>query len=180
MRKWDFTLIVDADLEDDALVEKLAAAGADDATFGIADGIPYADFTREAASFPVAVMSAIHDLEQVAPVAVVRLEPDDLVTLAEIARRLGRTRESVRLLASGRRGKGTFPPPLSHLRARSKLWRWSDVGRWAGIYSSDEELDALFVAMLNAALELRRLRHEAPGNEDGARIASQIAELAPA
>lgn len=158
MREWDFTLIVDGDVMDEVVLDKLAEHGADDATFGVADGVAYADFTRTAASLPAAILSAIHDIEGVPGISVLRVEPDDLVTLAEIAERLDRSRESVRLLAAGQRGKGTFPPPVSHLRARSKLWRWSDVARWAGVLSAEAERNARYVALLNAALELRRLR----------------------
>lgn len=161
MREWDFTLIVDGDVMDEVVLDKLIDQGANDATFGVVDGVAYGDFTREAASLPTAIMSAIADLEAVPAISVLRIEPDDLVTLAEIAARLDRSRESVRLLAAGHRGKGTFPPPVSHLRARSKLWRWSDVARWAGALSPEDEANARFVAMVNAALELRRLRRQA-------------------
>lgn len=161
MREFDFTLIVEGELENEVVIEKLAAGGADDATFGVADGVAYADFAREAAAFPIAVFTAIRDLEDVPGIQVIRVEPDDLVTLSEIAERLDRSREGVRLLAVGHRGKGTFPPPVSHLRARSKLWRWSDIARWAGVLTPEEEGDAHFVAVLNAALEMRRLRQAA-------------------
>jgi hypothetical protein len=178
MHEWDFTLIVDGDLTDDVVVEKLIAHGADDATFGVAASVAYADFSREAASFPSAVMSAIHDVEGVPGISVLRVEPDDLVTQAEIAERLDRSREGVRLLAAGHRGKGTFPSPVSHLRARSKLWRWSDVARWAGALSPEEERDARFVAMVNAALDLRRLRRQARDpDEEGVEIFSSIVAL---
>jgi predicted DNA-binding transcriptional regulator AlpA len=90
-------------------------------------------------------------------VRVRRVEPDDLVTLSEIAERMGRTRESVRLLAAGERGAGDFPPPVSHLRSRFRLWRWSDVAAWAGVVSDEERDRARFVALVNAALELRGL-----------------------
>jgi len=178
MREWEFTLIVAGDVTDDVVLDKLAEHGAEDATFGVADGVGYADFSREAASFPAAVMSAIHDLESVPGIMVLRAEPDDLVTLAEIADRLGRSREGVRLLAAGHRGKGTFPAPVSHLRARSKLWRWSDVARWAGVLSSDEELNARFVATVNAALDLRRLRSVSGREDEYFQAASSLAAFA--
>jgi predicted acylesterase/phospholipase RssA len=180
MREWDFTLIVDGDVMDEVVLDKLAEQGADDATFGVADGVAYADFSREAASFRAAVFSAIRDLESVPGVLVLRIEPDDLVTMAEIAQRLERTRESVRLLAMGHRGQGTFPPPISHLRARSKLWRWSDVARWAGLLSEEDERNTRLVGALNAALELRRLHGTlaAAEEEEDFQAASSLAALA--
>lgn len=165
MREWNFSLIIDGDLSDEILVEKLAGEGVDDATFGVADGVSYADFHREAASFTAALFSAISDLERIPGIRVFRVEPDDLVTLSEAAKRLNRTRESVRLLAAGRRGKGTFPPPISHLWARSKLWRWSDIAEWAGELDEEEERRAHFVALCNAVLEGRRLVQRASPDE---------------
>ena len=175
MREWDFTLIVDGDLSDEMVIDKLMANGFDDATFGVADGVSYADFSREAATFFQAVISAVHDLEGVG-LRVLRVEPDDLVTLAEIADRLHRSREGVRLLAAGHRGRGTFPAPISHLRARSKLWRWSDVARWAGELDSDEERAAQFCAFLNANLETRRLRRLSSEDDEAIEAATGLLE----
>jgi len=175
MREWEFTLIVDGDVTNEVVLDKLAEQGAEDATFGTAAGVAYADFSREAASLPAAVMSAINDLEGVPGISVLRVEPDDLVTQAEIAERLDRSREGIRLLAAGHRGKGTFPAPVSHLRARSRLWRWSDVARWAGLFSPEEERDARFVAMVNDALDLRRLRRQTTQpDEEGMDVVSSL------
>lgn len=153
MNEYGFTLIIEGDVE--AAMDKLFEAGCDDATFGAVDGVQYADFDREAPTFARAVSSAIVDVESVPGLLVRRVEPDDLVTISEIAERLGRSRESVRLLAAGARGPGDFPSPVSHLRTRSRLWRWSEVADWAGESTPEEQERAGFVAALNAALELR-------------------------
>lgn len=156
MSEFEFTLVIEGPVMEDTTAESVFEAGCDDATFGAIDGTGYGEFIREASSFKEAVSSAIRDIESVGGLSVIRVEPDDLVTLAEIAERVGRTRESVRLLASGERGSGGFPTPASHLRARSRLWRWSEVAAWFG---SDEEMErARSTAAVNAALELRRLR----------------------
>ena len=64
-------------------------------------------------------------------VTVARVEPDTLVTIADIAERLGRSEESVRLLIVGKRGPGRFPVPVARLgRRKSRLWRWTDVLSW--------------------------------------------------
>jgi predicted DNA-binding transcriptional regulator AlpA len=79
------------------------------------------------------------------------------VTLSEIAQRLARSRESVRLLASGERGPGDFPPPVSHLKARTRLWRWSEVAAWAKCHDQSIDLSAATaIAAINAALTLRQ------------------------
>ena len=44
--------------------------------------------------------------------------------LAEIARRLGKTREYIRLLTEGKRGNGDFPSPIAGVSQKSLLWSW--------------------------------------------------------
>ena len=77
--------------------------------------------------------------------------------MTEIADRLGRSRESVRLLVQGSRWPGGFPAPVSHLKARSRLWRWSEVAAWAQKIQTDAEVprESLLIAAVNAALALR-------------------------
>ena len=75
------------------------------------------------------------------------------MTQAEIAERLGRSSESVRLLASGQRGDGTFPQPVVRTTSRGSLWRWSQVAAWAG-RPADEVERAEWVALVNAKLAM--------------------------
>jgi predicted DNA-binding transcriptional regulator AlpA len=169
---YDFTLVLDgvSDLTDE-VTDALYGGQCDDALVLMRDGVVYVDFTREADSFAEAVLSAINDVESSEIGArVVRVEPDDLVDMAEIARRTGRSRESVRQLVHGERGPGTFPPPVANLRRRSPIWRWTDVMRWfaerqvpsapsavPATGSPSVYLDAsVLTAALNASLELRR------------------------
>lgn len=37
---------------------------------------------------------------------------------------------SVRLLASGDRGPGDFPPPAARAEQRNRPWRWAEVAQW--------------------------------------------------
>ena len=124
MSEHEFTLVIEGDLSDEGVVRALFEAGCDDATFGVIGGVGYGEFIRAAPSFSEAVLSAVHQVESVPSLRVRRVEPDDIVTMAEIAERLDRTRESVRLLIAGRRGPGGFPPPVSHGRERGRRWRW--------------------------------------------------------
>ena len=108
-----------------------------------------------------AVLTAIADVHRAnTGVWVSRVEPDALVTAAEIARRVGRSRESIRQLIQGERGPGEFPPPIANLRRKSPIWRWSDVAAWfdqkIGGIESSLVADAADVAAVNAALELQR------------------------
>lgn len=157
MDEYPFTLVIAGNVDTDEAIEALFEAGCDDATFGSVDGIGYADFLRQAPSFAEAVRSAISAVESVPGLRVQRVEPDDLVTMTEIAERLGRSRESVRLLIQGRRGPGDFPAPASHLKARTRLWRWSEVAAWAEKLPTAESVrrDSYLIAAVNAALALR-------------------------
>lgn len=156
MSEYEFSLIIDGDLARDDIVNALFEAGCEDATFsGQVGGIGVGDFLREAATLAEAVMSALVAVESVGGLLVRRVEPDDLVTIPEIAGRLGRSPESIRLLANGERGGGTFPPPISHLRTRQRLWRWTDIAGWAGRLTIREREDASFLAALNGLLEAR-------------------------
>jgi hypothetical protein len=155
MAEHHFTLVLapDPGLEDGSAVEALGAAGATDSMVGRGpDGVWVAVFAREAPSFEEALKSGLAAVRD-ARLVVRRVEPDDLVTQSEVAERLGRTSESVRLLASGQRGDGTFPAPSVRTTSRGSLWRWSQVAAWAG--RPAEEVDrAEWVAVVNARLQL--------------------------
>ncbi len=167
-QEYSFTLILSGlfDLTE-AVCDALYEAGCGDALLGVRDGVVFLDFDRRADSFQDAVLGAIADVEGAGLGArVVRVEPDELVTMAEIARRAQRTRESIRQLVTGERGPGRFPPPVASLKGRSPIWRWTDVAHWlaekeasagkeSGVLRSAQEEGAA-VAAVNAALDLRR------------------------
>lgn len=156
-----FTLFVQgADMLSDESMDALFEAGCDDATFGARDGAQYAEFDREATSFEKALSSAIRAVTRALPgLTIVRVEPDDLVSMAAIAERSGRSRESIRLLAAERRGPGGFPPPIAYVDQKTRLWHWPDVAHWltehdkANVDVDPEAAD--LVAALNAAYDLR-------------------------
>lgn len=168
---FSFTLFVQGpDVLTDEAVDALFAAGCDDATFGARDGAQYAAFDREASTFEQALASAISDISLALPgLSVIRIEPDDLVSMATIAERAGRSRESIRLLATEQRGPGGFPPPVAYVDRKTRLWHWPDVARWLAEHDKaniDVDPDAAdLVAALNAAFDLReharRLRQPA-------------------
>jgi hypothetical protein len=175
---WAFTLVLSGvRAVTDEIENALFEAGCDDALLCTRDGAIYLDFDREAPSFREAVLSAIADVEEAGIGArVARVEPDELVTMAEIARRSGRSRENIRQLVTGLRGPGDFPLPLASLKQRSPIWRWTDVSRWLeeslGIEGTPAEQanslretpdTGVLVAAINAALDVRR--HVADGGE---------------
>lgn len=85
------------------------------------------------------------------------LLPDDLVTIAAIAARTGRSDESVRLLCQGRRGPGGFPPAAGFINEKTQVWRWTDAARWFA-HALDESPTgaehAAFLAAVNDAFDL--------------------------
>ncbi len=157
-----FTLIVDGrDMQGDAVIDALYQAGCDDALIGRTDGIQYAEFDREAVGLVEAVLSAVGDIEKVEGVEVVRIADAGLVSMADMAARTGRTREGVRLLVTGARGPGGFPPPVTDPRSRYRLWRWSEVEGWLAASLGEEAtaMEAHVLAAINAGLELRHHGH---------------------
>jgi hypothetical protein len=158
MTTYHFTLIVEgADLQSAANVDALFEAGCDDALVGRVDDVQFVEFDRESATLEAAVLSAVTEVERISGAHVVRLADAGLVSMADIAERASRTRESVRLLVAGERGPGAFPPPVTDPRGRYRLWRWSEVRRW---FADDlgeliEESDGHVVEAINAGLEFR-------------------------
>jgi len=95
-------------------------------------------FDREAASLAEALVSALRDVEA-AGLVVDSVRSEDLVTLKEIAARTGRTYESTRLLAAGKRGPGGFPGPMSS--AGWTLYSWAQVRPWFARHAPASALD---------------------------------------
>ena len=79
-------------------------------------------------SLPDAIASAIGGV--IAAGAVVdRVEPDPLVSLADMAARAGLTRAAMTNYSQGKRGS-RFPSPVAKITSESPLWDWATVARW--------------------------------------------------
>lgn len=122
--QYEFTLVVDRDPT--AMADQLFAVGDGDY---VPEGPnpSLVHVLQDATTLPAAIAAAVHAIESVG-LAAVGLKSDDLVSVKEIAARLGRTYESVRLLAGGRRGPGGFPAPLSE--GQWALYSWAEVADW--------------------------------------------------
>ncbi len=159
MKTYTFTLIArGVDLQADDNANALFEAGCDDALVGRTDGTQYLDFERTANSIEAAVLSAVSDVEQLEGIEVLRIADAGLVSMADIASRTDRTRESVRLLITGERGPGNFPPPATDPRGRYRLWRWSEVQTWiakAIPNAATADPDESALVAFNAGLALR-------------------------
>lgn len=136
-------------------IEDASLMGPDD------DGTFLIEVDRRAPEIAPAVTGAVDELRSALPDALIlRVEGDDLATIADIAKRAGRSDESVRLLIEGRRGPSGFPPPAGRLGARTRVWRWADVAPWfADVLGEplDGTDESAFLQALNDALDLRRL-----------------------
>lgn len=166
-REYDFALILEgiADLTDDVM-DALFDAGCEDATFSMRYGRVFAEFSRETESYKDAVLSAIRDVRRAKTTAeVLRVNPCDLVTQADIARRIDRSRELVSQYISGDRGPGMFPPPECFLAEDKPLWMWCAVSYWLAenqLIRPEEYREAEFVWVINDWLSAERARRGNP------------------
>jgi len=121
-------------------------------------GTVYLDFSRKAASAEEAVISAIQAVESIpAKATVISILPDDLVTEADIAKRLKRSRQTISLwVKRARRQQKPFPNPISRLSDKSPMWRWFEVVEWLycqRLVRNKQLLNlAKFIEHLNAVL----------------------------
>jgi len=129
----------------------------DDVAFGVDGSLPIAEFDREAPTLTEAIVSAVRSLESVGLVPV-RVIDEDLLTLADIADRIGQSRESVRRYAAGSRGPRDFPPPVNPRRDGTLFYRWSEVSPWIRQHLEIDVTDT-DVALVVANLVLQARQH---------------------
>jgi hypothetical protein len=162
-REHDFTLVITGITElipeaEDALFE----AGCDDATLSVRHGRVFLTFSRTATSMKDAILSAIRDVRKADVGAdVLRVDICDLVTQAEIARRIGRSRQLVHQYLTGARGPGGFPAPACDLDEGTPLWSWCEMADWFwrnDMIKEDTLRESNEVAAINAVLELEHRR----------------------
>lgn len=169
MTEWTFRLTIRGIELTDEQLDTLHEAGCDDGSFSVEpDGTVVAFFDREAPTEQDAVISAIADVEHAGIDArVLRVQADDdWLTASEIAERVGRSRQSIALLARAERGPGDFPSPVARQHSSNPLWSWPEVEVWFEHYAPDAlpapgpRLSPDFLAEVNDRLDLReRLRH---------------------
>jgi hypothetical protein len=155
-----FTLKYQIANEDpDELVERLGAAGCDDALVGTGQAGRLAlEFTRNARNAHAAMLSALREVRNALPDAKLIEATPDLVGLTDVADMVGVSRQNMRKLMVGH---GTrFPPPVHE--GSSALWHLADVLGWLkdkGNYEVDESLIEIAIStrQINIAKEVRLL-----------------------
>ena len=132
MNEYEFTLVVLSDAEFEDVIEPLYESGCDDATICSRGGVMHLIFTRESTDFETAVLSAIANIETAGPMLRVKgLEPSDLVSLNEIASRLGYSEEYTRELLTGVISSLDNPPlPYTNVDYGDTIWSFKDVVSW--------------------------------------------------
>jgi hypothetical protein len=174
-REHDFTLVLTGINEINSDIENtLFAAGCDDATLSVRCGGVYLTFSRTAETLKEAMLSAISDVKKAQIGAeVMRVDICDLVTQADIARRIGRSRQLVHQYVTGKRGPGGFPPAVCHITEDSPLWMWCEVAYWLSqndMIKEDVLREAQESAIINTILDLNYQRKRDP------RLAQEVME----
>ncbi|MTK05444.1 AlpA family transcriptional regulator [Micromonospora sp. CP22] len=149
------------DLDDDVTLEMLGQH-LSDLAWSEFDGAVIATLYT-AAKDPVATaLEAARRICHVLPDAKVLEVDSEVVSVSDVAFRLGVSREAVRLWAEGKRGPGNFPPPMGTVGGgKSRIWQWAQVHRWVrqhyGIGDEETHLTPEQVAELNGCL--LRIKH---------------------
>lgn len=143
---------------DDA-IERLGAAGCDDALIGI--GLPgriALEFTRDADSAIAALSSALADVKRALPSSQLIEVSPDLVGLTDVADKVGVSRQNMRKLMLNH--ASTFPVPV--YEGTTSLWHLLDVLAWlrerGGYLVSPQLMEVAQVALwMNLRKESARL-----------------------
>ena len=161
MTNFEFTIIASGlDPQADDFEDRFYNAGCDDALVSFQKGHIIVDFDREAETIDDAIATAVACVVK-AGAQVSRIEPDPLVSLAEIAARSNLSRAALTHYSKGQRGSGDFPAPVARVTSASPLWNWAHVSLW--LYTNrklslDDAVQAAVVAEANKAVSAGELR----------------------
>ena len=147
------------DRDTTAVVERLGAAGCDDALVGtgVAGRIAL-EFTREAASAEAALQSALADVRRALPGARLTEAGPDYVGLTDVADMLGMSRQNLRKLMLTH--PASFPPPVHE--GSASVWRLADLLGWFA--ERGQTVDAALVKTASAARQVNLAKDAAQLN----------------
>lgn len=130
MPEYNFILsfnLPDTQINLDNYLETLATEGCDDALIGIGKkGRIALNFIRESPSATEAVYSAIQDVKRAIPQAVLTEVSPDFVSLTDVAKLLGCTRQNIRNLMI----KDELKSPKPIYGGTPSIWHLSDILNW--------------------------------------------------
>jgi len=128
--EYTFTLkyqLAEQDANHEQLVERLGAAGCDDALVGIGQpGRIALEFVREAESAEAALLSAMADVKKAIPTAKLIEAAPDFVGLTDVAEVVGVTRQNMRKLMVSH--AMSFPAPVHE--GSVTVWHLAEVMSW--------------------------------------------------
>jgi hypothetical protein len=155
--------VPDLDVAAERLYEAFGDKGADGMLAGDERGGSIT-FSREAPSAMDAILSALDDAETAGLTVTGVVE--DLVTVADIAEKTGKTAQAVGHWTTGARGEG-FPEPVIHRGERIRLYSWAAVSAWLAATGRGEAEPgvaetAVAAAEVDAYLAVRRALQNAP------------------
>ena len=156
-----FTFAAGSSQDMDQLVERLGAAGCNDALIGIGQAGRIAlDFTREAESAKQAIFSALEEVRGAIPTAKLLEAAPDFVGLTDVAELIGVTRQNMRKLSITH--KDTFP--IAMHEGSAALWHLSPILQWLKerAYPVKQSLlDVAYIAMqINLTKEASQIEHD--------------------
>lgn len=129
------------------------------------DGIVTITARIGGATGDAAALLLAEQVESVAPSARAIRVDQDFVAISDIAERLERTRESVRLLVEGKRGPGSFPSPAGTVGDGIRVWPWAVVVDWVHKALSaplEHVISPEEAAIADACLAQRRRQSDRP------------------
>jgi hypothetical protein len=154
MKMHEFCIIASGlDPEAEDFETRFLEAGCDDATVSFQKGHIIVDFTRGAETLEDAIASAVKQVTK-AGARALRVEPDPLVSLSDMAARAGMTRAAMSHYFKGTRAKD-FPAPVAKVTSESPLWDWATVARWMfknNRLDREVAIDAEIVRQANEAI----------------------------
>ncbi|USR92109.1 hypothetical protein NEA10_05135 [Phormidium yuhuli AB48] len=161
MPNYDFTVtfnLPDSEPHPSHYVDILHVNGCDDALVGVGRlGKIALNFTRNASSAAEAVHSAIADVKRAIPEANLIDVSPDLISITDVAKHLGCTRQNIRNLLIT--GGANSPHPVYH--GTPSIWHLSDILTWLikeKNYQIDPEL--LELSQVNRDLNIIREWHQ--------------------
>ena len=159
MKTFDFSIVASGlDPEAEDFADCFFDAGCDDATISFQKGHIIVDFAREAGSIDAAICSAVESVQKTGA-QVERIEPDPLVSLADIAARTGLTRAAITNYSKGDRA-ADFPVPIARVTSKTSLYEWSTVAAWLFQHNQlprEKAIEAEAVRLANVALQSDRI-----------------------
>lgn len=174
MNIYNVAVVVDGLDPNDAALDKLFAALPDAVPSSVGGAVSISS-PVEASSEEDAAFALVVALEDLFPDAVMVRLDQDLVSIPDIAERVDRSRESIRLFVEGKRGPGSFPVPIGTVGDGIRVWPWATVVEWfegeLGLVLDENLVRPAAAAVVDACLAARRR----PRRAHSARITWQSA-----